>query len=74
MLAVWLLDRLGRNFKDLLGLANGLETKRVQFITPTEDMGTTNQKGKLVFQKFGVLAGAAAARARVEVRGAMTED
>ena len=72
-LAVWRLDRLGRNLQDLIGFVDGLKNDDVQFVSLTEQMDTSTHMGRLIFQIFGALAEyeraliqerAAAARAR----------
>ena len=81
-LAVWRLDRLGRDPQDLLGFLNALDAQGIQFVSLTEQMDTTTPTGRLVFQIFGVLAeyerdlireralaGSAAARARGRLGG-----
>lgn len=76
-LVVWRLDRLGRSLKDLVGIIQDLEDRKVGFKSLTECIDTTNAGGKLIFHIFGALAefehslirertraGLAAARAR----------
>jgi DNA invertase Pin-like site-specific DNA recombinase len=76
-LIVWRLDRLGRSLKELVGIIQGLEDRKVGFKSLTESIDTTNAGGKLIFHIFGALAefehslirertkaGLAAARAR----------
>ena len=76
-LVVWRLDRLGRSLKDLIGVIEDLEGRKVGFISLQEGFDTTTSGGKLIFQIFGALAefernvirertnaGLAAARAR----------
>jgi DNA invertase Pin-like site-specific DNA recombinase len=81
-LVVWRLDRLGRNLQDLIGFVDGLNDGDVQFASLTEQMDTSTNMGRLIFQIFGAMAeyeralireraaaGAAAARARGRLGG-----
>ena len=53
---VWLLDRLGRPLKDLIGLAERLEDKGVGLRSLQEQIDTTSASGKLFFHIMGALA------------------
>lgn len=77
ILAVWRLDRLGRNLRDLIRIVSDLEAKGVAFRSLKESIDTTGPAGWLVFHLFAALAeferevlrertnsGLAAARAR----------
>jgi DNA invertase Pin-like site-specific DNA recombinase len=55
-LAVWRLDRLGRNLADLVRIVNDLEKRRVDFVSLTEQINTSTPSGKLVFHLFASLA------------------
>lgn len=55
-LVVWRLDRLGRTLKDLIALAEKLESRRIGFKSLKENIDTTTSGGKLVFHLFGALA------------------
>lgn len=81
-LVVWRLDRLGRSLKDLVGIIQDLEDRKVGFKSLTESIDTTSAGGKLIFHIFGALAefehslikertkaGLAAARARGRMGG-----
>ena len=81
-LAVWRLDRLGRNLRHLLETVNGLKTRDVTFRSLQESLDTGSPGGRLIFHIFGslceferdllrqrTLAGLAAARARGRIGG-----
>jgi DNA invertase Pin-like site-specific DNA recombinase len=55
-LAVWRLDRLGRNLGDLVRIVNELEARSVGFESVMEHIETTSPSGKLVFHLFAALA------------------
>lgn len=55
-LVVWRLDRLGRSLKDLVGIIQDLEDRKVGFKSLTESIDTTSAGGKLFFHIFGALA------------------
>lgn len=55
-LVVWRLDRLGRSLKDLVGIIQDLEDRKVGFKSLTESIDTTSAGGKLIFHIFGALA------------------
>jgi len=55
-LVVWRLDRLGRSLKHLIEVVEGLEKRRVGFISLQEGFDTTTSGGRLIFQIFGALA------------------
>ena len=83
VLAVWDLDRLGRDLKDLLNFVDELNNQKVRFISLTQTWAdTTSDMGTYIFQIFGGLAelerkrisqrtraGLAAARARGRMGG-----
>lgn len=81
-IAVWRLDRLGRNLRHLIDTVNTLKERGIQFRSLQEQIDTSTSGGKLVFHLFGMLAeferdlirertqaGLAAARARGRVGG-----
>lgn len=55
-LVVWRLDRLGRSLKDLVGIIQDLEDRKVGFKSLNESIDTTSAGGKLIFHIFGALA------------------
>ena len=55
-LVVWRLDTLGRNLRHLIDAVEGLEKRKVGFVSLQEGFDTTTNGGKLVFQIFGALA------------------
>lgn len=55
-LVVWRLDRLCRNLKDLLQIAETLEQQGIGFNSLTETIDTNTAGGKLIFHLFGALA------------------
>lgn len=55
-LAVWRLDRLGRNLRDLIQIVSDLEAKGVAFRSLRESIDTAGPAGKLVFHLFASLA------------------
>lgn len=55
-LVVWRLDRLGRSLKDLIALAEKLESRGIAFKSLQENIDTSSSGGKLVFHLFGALA------------------
>lgn len=76
-LVVWRLDRLGRNFRDLVDIADELRDRGVNLISLTEGIDTSSNVGEIVFRLMSVFsdfernvivertrAGLAAARAR----------
>jgi DNA invertase Pin-like site-specific DNA recombinase len=76
-LIVWRLDRLGRSIKHLIELINEFNNKGIVFRSLTENIETTTNNGRLIFNIFAslaefernliterTLAGLAAARAR----------
>ena len=56
VLAVWQLDRLGRNMRHLIDTVNALHERGVQFRSLREDVDTTTAAGKLTFHLFAALA------------------
>ncbi len=55
-LAVWRLDRLGRNLTDLVRLISELEDRKINFESLTEKIETGSPAGRLVFHVFAALA------------------
>lgn len=82
VLVVWRLDRLGRSLKDLIGLMETIQERRIELQSLQEGIATTSSGGRLVFHLFGALAefernliqertqaGLTAARARGRIGG-----
>jgi DNA invertase Pin-like site-specific DNA recombinase len=55
-LAVWRLDRLGRNVVDLIELVTELQERGIEFRSLTESIDTSTSGGRLVFHIFAALA------------------
>ncbi|MDQ0733518.1 recombinase family protein [Arthrobacter sp. B1I2] len=55
-LVVWKLDRLGRNVKDLLDFAGGLNDRGVGFVSLTDAIDTTTVSGRFFFNVMASLA------------------
>ncbi len=55
-LAVYKLDRLGRNMKDLLNIIEQLQTKNVSLVSLRDNIDTSSITGKLVMHIFASLA------------------
>ena len=55
-LVVWKLDRLARSLKDLVGIVQDLNDRKIGFKSLTEAINTTSSGGRLVFHIFGALA------------------
>lgn len=55
-LAVWRLDRLGRNLHDLITIVHDLEGKGIGFRSLTEAIDATGPTGKLILHIFAALA------------------
>lgn len=55
-LVVWRLDRLGRSISDLISLINDLSEKGVKFSSLTENIETSTNGGRLIFNIFASLA------------------
>lgn len=55
-LIVWRLDRLGRSLKDLITLINNFDEKGIKFRSLTENIETTTNNGRLIFNIFASLA------------------
>lgn len=55
-LVVWRLDRLGRSLKDLIALAERLDTVGVGLRSLHDAIDTGSSGGRLVFHMFGALA------------------
>lgn len=53
---VYKLDRLGRSFRELLDICDGLEARGIGFRSLTEGFDTTKPAGKLLFHVIGALA------------------
>lgn len=53
---VYKLDRLGRSFRELLEMVEGLEKRKVGFISLTEGFDTTKPAGKFMFHMLGAMA------------------
>lgn len=79
---VWKLDRIGRDFKDLINIFEGWKNNGITFISLTEGIDTSDEFGVMVLRFMAmladyeraklrerVLAGLASARARGRVGG-----
>lgn len=55
-LAVWRLDRLGRNLQDLIRIVNDLDARGIKFRSLKESIDTNGPAGKLIFHIFAALA------------------
>ena len=55
-LVVWKLDRIGRSLRHVVGLVDGLQTKRIGLKVLTGGIDTTSATGRLVFGIFATLA------------------
>jgi DNA invertase Pin-like site-specific DNA recombinase len=79
---VWRLDRLGRSIKDLIALIDVFKSRKVQFVSLSENIDTSSPAGELIFHIFASMAqferalivertksGLASARARGRVGG-----
>jgi DNA invertase Pin-like site-specific DNA recombinase len=55
-LVIWKLDRLGRNLRHTLELAEELETKGIEFVSITDSFDTSTASGKMFFQFLAVIA------------------
>lgn len=55
-LVVYKLDRLGRSMKDLLGIIEQLQNKKVNLVSLKDNIDTSSTAGKLVFHIFASLA------------------
>ncbi len=55
-IAVWRLDRLARSLADLISILKGLEERKIQFLSLTENIDTATTTGKLIFHIFAALA------------------
>ena len=53
---VWKLDRLGRSLRHLIDLVNGLEEKKVKFISLQDGINTQTAQGRFIFNLFASLA------------------
>ncbi len=56
VLAVWRLDRLGRNIKHLIEVVGRLEGSGIGFRSLSESLDTTTPNGRLTFHLFSALA------------------
>jgi DNA invertase Pin-like site-specific DNA recombinase len=76
-LVVWRLDRLGRNFRDLVDIADEMRERDTHLISLTEGIDTSSNVGEIIFRLMSVFsdfernvivertrAGLAAAKAR----------
>jgi DNA invertase Pin-like site-specific DNA recombinase len=86
-LIVWRLDRLGRSIRHLIELINGFNNKGIIFRSLTENIETSTNNGRLIFNIFASLAefernlirertmaGLSAARARGRKGGRQPKD
>jgi len=86
-LVVWRLDRLGRSMKHLIELINHFQSKGILFKSLTENIETSTNNGRLIFNIFAsladfernlirerTLAGLSAARARGRLGGRKETD
>ena len=55
-LVVWRLDRLGRSIKHLIELINNFSDKGIVFKSVTENIETSTNNGRLIFNIFASLA------------------
>jgi len=55
-LAVWRLDRLGRNLHDLISIVHALESRGIGFRSLTETIDANGPTGKLILHIFAALA------------------
>ncbi|KAA6438026.1 helix-turn-helix domain-containing protein [Dyadobacter flavalbus] len=55
-IVVWKLDRLGRSLKDLIGLINEFQERKVGFKSLNDAIDTTTAQGRLIFNIFASLA------------------
>jgi len=53
---VWKLDRIGRSLQHLLQILQELNNKKIDFISVTQNIDTTNAAGKLLFHIMGAFA------------------
>jgi len=53
---IWRLDRLSRSLRDLIRIANELQSINVELISLTESIDTTTPTGRMLFHFFGLLA------------------
>ena len=65
-LAVWRLDRLGRNMKHLLELVSELEDREIGLKSLNEQIDTTSANGRLMLHMFSALY---ASKVRLAVGG-----
>lgn len=86
-LLVWRLDRLGRSLQNLIELINDFDSKGIKFKSLTENIDTSTNNGRLIFNIFASLAefernlirertiaGLSAARARGRLGGRPNAD
>ena len=68
LLAIWSVDRLGRNLSDLVSFLNDLNSRGIDVYIHQQNIDTTTQSGKMVFQLMGVFAECEAAMTRESVK------
>ena len=56
VLMVWKLDRLGRNIRDLIGLADDLQRRGVAFVSLKDGIDTSTTIGQFTFHLLAALA------------------
>lgn len=56
LVAVWSLDRLGRNLRDLILFLDDLNDRKVDLFVGDRDWDTSTPSGKFMFSVFGALA------------------
>lgn len=55
-LIIWKLDRLGRSSKDLFEIIDDLNKRGIEFVSLTEKIDTSSNRGKLIFDIFSSIA------------------
>jgi DNA invertase Pin-like site-specific DNA recombinase len=53
---VWKLDRLGRSLKQFIETLENLNKRKINLMSPTEDVNTSTPTGMLFFQLIAILA------------------
>jgi putative DNA-invertase from lambdoid prophage Rac len=56
VLIILKLDRIGRNLRDLLNIADELKRKKIEFISINDNLETNTSTGRLFFHIMGALA------------------